>query len=252
MSFVTPFDLMVTEDPSQTDELQRANEVIGQFIASCSHSMRGPLKSIFGLVNLLRNPEVRANELEIFLDMIRNNTERMEHMLDEMEHFLENAQRKVHVHTVNSREAIEDMLGQQRHATEAAGVTYVTSVNYQAPCYCDRSRMSIILANLVHNAIQFRDEKKIVPIVNVCVEVNRLNTILTVSDNGIGIDSQYHKRIFELFFRGSQKSTGPGIGLYVVNQAVEKMNATITVQSIPDSGSTFTVTIPNTAKDFPQ
>jgi signal transduction histidine kinase len=181
--------------------------------------------------------------------MINKNTERMERMLDEMEHFLENAQRNVQAHTLNGREAIEDLLSQQRSEVESAGVSFITSVEYLAPCSCDRSRISVILSNLVRNAVQFRDECKPVSVINVSFKVTRNKTVLTVADNGIGIDSEFHERIFDLFFRASPRSNGAGIGLYVVKQAIEKMNATITVESIPDSGSTFTVTIPNPKKN---
>ena len=139
MSTTTPIAVRAVD----ADDLQKANEVIGQFITSCSHSMRGPLKTIVGLVNLLQNPEAGTRELDVFLSMIRKNTDRMEHMLDEMEYFLENAQRKVKTEVLNSREAIEDLLKQQRDTVESAGATYVTSVKYLAPCFCDKSRLML-------------------------------------------------------------------------------------------------------------
>jgi signal transduction histidine kinase len=233
-------------DQSHDDDLQKANDLISQFITSCSHSMRGPLKSIVGVVNLLRNTEANPGSAEMLLDMIMKNTDRMEHMLDEMEHFLENTRREIQTETVNSLEALEDLLEQQRAAAKAADVVCTTSIQYHAPCYADRSRISVILNNLVQNSIHFRDENKDIPTVNVDIYSNTLNTILTVTDNGIGIEEEFHSQIFQLFFRASANSRGAGIGLYVVSQAVEKMKGSISLQSAPGVGSTFTVTIPNT------
>jgi signal transduction histidine kinase len=244
MNSAVSISASVSEDQSH-DDLQKANEVISQFITSCSHSMRGPLKSIVGLVNLLQGGAEAGSSQTQLLGMISKNTDRMEHMLDEMEHFLENAKRKVQTETVNSLETIEDLLSMQREAAKVVGVRCTTSVQYDAPCYADRSRIALILSNLVQNAICFRDETRTSPAIKVAIHSNSLNTILTVSDNGIGIDEEFHEKIFWLFFRASSKSNGAGIGLYVVSQAVEKMKGTISVQSVLRKGSTFTVTIPN-------
>jgi signal transduction histidine kinase len=233
------------DDQFHDRDLQKANDIISQFITSCSHSMREPLKSIVGIVHLLRNNESTSSQPEILFDMITKSTDRMEHMLDEMEHFLENSKRKVQTKTVSSREALEDVLEQQREAAKSAGVRCTTSIEYDAPCYADRPRISMILCNLVQNSIHFRDESKDIPKINVEINSNTLNTILTVSDNGIGIEKEFHEQIFQLFFRASAKANGAGIGLYVVSQAVEKMKGTIRLQSSPGVGSTFTVTIPN-------
>jgi signal transduction histidine kinase len=231
-------------DQSQSDDLQRANDLISQFITSCSHSMRGPLKSIVGVVHLLRNTEANPPS-GMLLDMIGKNTDKMENMLDEMEHFLENAKREIQTETINSLEALESILEQQSETANAAGVVCTTSIQYDAPCYADRSRISMILSNLVQNSINFRDESKDAPAINVKIHSDTRYTILSITDNGIGIEEEFHSQIFQLFFRASAKSNGAGIGLYVVSQAVEKMKGTIRLQSSAGVGSTFIVTIPN-------
>jgi light-regulated signal transduction histidine kinase (bacteriophytochrome) len=77
-----------------SNNLVRANEVINQFINSCSHSMRGPLKSINGLVNLLhRSKDYTEAETDTFLNLIEKTTQKMENMLDELEQLLENSKR---------------------------------------------------------------------------------------------------------------------------------------------------------------
>jgi signal transduction histidine kinase len=235
------------DDQSQNDDLQRANDLISQFITSCSHSMRGPLKSIVGVVHLLRNTEANPSP-EMLLDMIRKNTDRMENMLDEMEHFLENAKREIQTENFNSLEALESILQQQSEKANAAGVMCTTSIQYDAPCYADRSRISMILCNLVQNSINFRDESKETPAVNVEIHSNTLHTTISITDNGIGIEEEFQSQIYQLFFRASAKSNGAGIGLYVVSQAVEKMKGTIRLHSSPGVGSAFIVTIPNTNK----
>ncbi|MCE2959012.1 MAG: HAMP domain-containing histidine kinase, partial [Flammeovirgaceae bacterium] len=65
-----------------------------------------------------------------------------------------------------------------------------------------------------------------------------------VRDNGIGIDPVHISNIFDMFYRASEKSTGSGLGLYIVKESLEKLRGTITVESTPAAGSRFTVTLP--------
>jgi signal transduction histidine kinase len=69
--------------------------------------------------------------------------------------------------------------------------------------------------------------------------------VISVSDNGIGIDEELQPKIFNMFFRGTNQSKGSGLGLYIVKEAVEKMNGTIQVQSRRGAGSEFIIAIPS-------
>ena len=68
---------------------------------------------------------------------------------------------------------------------------------------------------------------------------------ITIADNGIGIKEAYLEKIFEMFYRATQKSNGSGIGLYIVKEAVDKLNGTITVESTFGEGTTFKLMFPH-------
>jgi signal transduction histidine kinase len=63
-------------------------------------------------------------------------------------------------------------------------------------------------------------------------------------DNGQGIAREYHEQVFEMYFRGNERSKGNGLGLYIVKKAVEKLDGSISLSSIPQVGSTFTIMLP--------
>jgi signal transduction histidine kinase len=65
-----------------------------------------------------------------------------------------------------------------------------------------------------------------------------------VTDNGIGIQSEFHERVFDMFKRYNRSSEGTGIGLYIIKRVAEKYGGTVKVDSTPDQGSTFIVRIP--------
>jgi signal transduction histidine kinase len=77
---------------------------------------------------------------------------------------------------------------------------------------------------------------------------NAQQASIEVTDNGIGISKENQAHIFKMFYRGSDRSKGSGIGLYIVKEAVEKLGGTIKVRSTLAVGSTFTVTIPSVQK----
>ncbi|MFN7330946.1 MAG: sensor histidine kinase, partial [Bacteroidota bacterium] len=68
--------------------------------------------------------------------------------------------------------------------------------------------------------------------------------IISVSDNGIGIDEAYQEKIFEMFFRATDKSKGSGLGLYIVAEVVKRMGGKLRVHSVPEIGSEFIVYLP--------
>jgi two-component system, sensor histidine kinase and response regulator len=82
-------------------------------------------------------------------------------------------------------------------------------------------------------------------IINVSVIVNEQTSIISVSDSGIGISPENHLQIFQLFFRATERSSGTGVGLYVVKEAVEKMKGSICLDSALGKGATFRVILPN-------
>ncbi len=237
--------LTSTQDQRSLEELKKANEIIGQFITSCSHSLRGPIKSIEGLVNLIRTTPNDDPNASLFLDMIAKVADKMEHQLDEMEHFLENTNRKVVIAKVDFRSILEGIIRQNRKEIDANKINVSIEICENAPFHADRHRIALVLKNLLLNAIQFRDDQKTLKQIRVHVTINPTICDIEVIDNGIGIPAECIKKIFELFFRGSEKSTGTGIGLYVVNEVLTKMGGSIDVTSEPGKGSAFTLTLPN-------
>jgi signal transduction histidine kinase len=77
------------------------------------------------------------------------------------------------------------------------------------------------------------------------VKSDAAKAVITFEDNGVGIDPDLQKYIFDMFYRANEKSDGSGIGLYIVKQAVEKLNGSINVKSKKGDGTKFQVIIPN-------
>jgi signal transduction histidine kinase len=118
-------------------------------------------------------------------------------------------------------------------------------IDAPVPFHNDLFRLSIILNNLIANAITFRNAEAESCFLSFRITVDARQAVLVVADNGIGIDPESIDKIFEMFYRGCERSTGSGLGLYMVKQALSTINGTIQVQSTPGAGTTFMLTLPN-------
>jgi signal transduction histidine kinase len=111
--------------------------------------------------------------------------------------------------------------------------------------YWDRGRVDQVISNLVANAIKYGEGKPI----EIAVETTSDRAVLAVRDNGVGIALGDHERIFGRFERAvsSRNYGGIGVGLWTVKQIVDALAGTITVDSQPGMGATFTVALPRAA-----
>jgi len=229
-------------------ELVKAKGEIEQFIYSCSHTLRAPLKSIAGLVHLLKNNTTNPDiDPKFFLESIEKTCSKMELLLDDFEQFLSNSRQRVVAHPVDVREVIEEVLQDFQVVVEAEHIQVLMTCDQPVPFYTDKNRFCVILTHLISNAIQFRNNERERMEVRIQVKVFPSFCTVQVRDNGVGIEDQVRPHIFDLFYRGSTQSTGSGVGLYVVKEVLNKMKGSITVRSSEAKGSAFMISIPNLA-----
>jgi signal transduction histidine kinase len=108
------------------------------------------------------------------------------------------------------------------------------------------SIVNTILQNLIENAIKY-SRSQAASLVRIAIFLEANSVVIQVEDNGLGIDKVNHGNIFNMFFRGTHRSTGSGLGLYILKRAVERLNGNIEVESTLGEGSTFTVRLPHNA-----
>jgi signal transduction histidine kinase len=104
------------------------------------------------------------------------------------------------------------------------------------------SLLTLIIENLVENAIQFAGVEN--PFVQVICAMKNSTVFLKVKDNGQGINEEYVTKIYDMYFRANVSSRGNGLGLYIVKKALDKINGTIEVETILHSGTSMQITIP--------
>jgi signal transduction histidine kinase len=111
--------------------------------------------------------------------------------------------------------------------------------------HSDPWRISEIFRNLASNAIKYRKEGDPNPEVRIEISSGPHHSEILFKDNGIGIEQKNLNKIFNMFYRATEQSSGSGIGLYIVKNAVEKLGGTISAHSEFGEGTTFRIILPN-------
>jgi len=227
-------------------ELIKAKSTIEQFIYSCSHTLRAPLKSIAGLVYLLKNSGTNEDiDPNFFLESIEKTVEKMESVLNDLELFLSNSRHALTTQSIDVKSMTNEVVAEAQLLPDRNKIDFSIVCNQEIPFFSDKNRIKVIVSQLISNAIQFQDDSKSKNKVDIHVKVTPFNCLIQIRDNGIGIESSVLPHIFQLFYRGSDKSTGSGVGLYIVQEVLNKMAGNISVRSVNSKGSTFQISIPN-------
>lgn len=225
-------------------ELQKANEELTKFVYSVSHDLRAPLASILGVVNVTKlMPELRV--ADSYFKMIEGRVERLDEFIRKILDYYKNARAQQEAKDkINFEKLLSDVWNTLK--SQDSTIHFELVVNQQNAFISDRLRFQIIFENLISNAVKYQNPSSSTPFIKVNVDVNHQETIIMVSDNGIGIDEAYTADIFKLFFRADDtlNKEGSGIGLYIVKEAVDKMGGVITVSSSKQEGTTFKLVIP--------
>lgn len=230
----------------KNDELQKANKELDRFVYSASHDMRAPLSSLLGLLEIVRLTN-KETELTEYFDLMKNRILTMEGFIKEVTDYSRNARTEVSYEEVNLHSLVKDVIGGIEFISSNAKTVAKIDIPENMTSFCDVARMKVILNNLISNSIKYSDPTKNENYYAVGMHMRDSELILSVTDNGIGIQSDYQGRIFEMFYRATESSDGSGLGLYIVKETVHKLGGTITFESEYTKGSTFTVRLPDTS-----
>ncbi|HAA15070.1 MAG TPA: hypothetical protein DCE41_26590 [Cytophagales bacterium] len=224
-------------------QLEQANFELDSFIYKASHDMRSPLLSILGLVNLAR--KAKAVELPRYFELMEKGVHRLDKFIRDLTHYSRNDRMKVERKLINLHEMVREIVENLRFMKNLERVRITLDVKSQTPIYSDAMRLSIVLGNLISNAVKYHDVGKYNPYVRLEIWVDRERIKMVIQDNGIGIEAPYLDKIFDMFYRASELSDGSGLGLYVAQSVAKKLNGSLTVQSEYRQGTTFTLELPN-------
>jgi PAS domain S-box-containing protein len=227
------------------DDLRRANLDLEQFAFSASHDLQEPLRSVKIYSELLANTckdTLNAQGLE-FLGYVRGGATRMEMLIRDLLTYTQVTKFHMPAEPADAEEALETTLAGLAGMIAETGARVTADPLPSLPVH--GTHLQQLFQNLIGNAIKYRSAERI-PVVHVSAQRRNGHWLFGVSDNGIGIGSQYQERIFGLFKRlhTSEEYSGTGIGLTICQRIVDRYHGRIWVESEPGKGSTFYFTLP--------
>ncbi len=229
----------------QNRELQKINQELDRFVYSVSHDLRAPLTSIMGLVAISRE-NVEDPDQAQRLDLVQGSIERLDHFIQDILNYSRNSRLEIAPERIDFKKLLEEIIESIQFANSAAKkVRVTTEIEGQTPFATSKSRLTIALNNLICNAIRYSNPEARNPYARIRILVSTEGADIQVQDNGIGIPEGLQGKVFEMFYRGSERSTGSGLGLYIVRETVQKLKGEISLESRPGQGSCFRMRIPN-------
>lgn len=223
--------------------LEKTNAELDRFLYSTSHDLRSPLSSIKGLVNIARL-ETADEKIQRYFAMMIDRVDRLDFFIKDIIDYSKNARTDIRNEPVDFKLLLAEVTDNLKYLEGAETIHFQSNVAVDHPVNADKNRLSVVLNNLIANAIKYHDSQKERQWIDVAVTNSIGSVKLTVSDNGLGIDPEHQHKIFDMFYRGTFQSKGSGLGLYIVKETVARMKGTIQVESTPGKGSSFLLTIP--------
>ena len=228
----------------QTDARMR-----DEFVAMAAHELRTPLQALGMGLDLIKGrldgtaDELPRPWLEARLSRTRQQVSRLKQLVDSLLNVseIQSGSLELRPERFDLADAVRDLAARAEDELRWAGCTLTTALD-PAEGSWDRLRVELIASNLIGNAIKYGTGKPI----HVAVEAGSARVRLSVRDGGVGIAPEHLERIFGRFERlhGSSRTSGFGLGLWIVRELVRAMGGTIRVESTVGAGSTFTVELP--------
>lgn len=225
-------------------ELERSNRELEQFARVASHDLQEPLRMVAGYTQLLaRRYRGRLDqEADEFIGYAVDGVARMQALINGLLSYSRVQSRTRRLEAVSISEVVEWARANLEVAIAEAGVRITQD---ELPVVMgDPTQLRQLFQNLLSNAIKFRGDRR--PEIHLGAERQASRWLLSVRDNGIGIDPSQGDRVFEVFQRlhSHEEYEGTGIGLAVCQRIVERHGGEIWVEPAPHGGSIFFFTLP--------
>lgn len=225
-------------------QLDKTVTELDRFVYSASHDLSAPLKSVLGLVQIARM-EKELDRVGEYYNHIEFSVQKLDRVIKSMVEFSRNYHLDVQTAVFDFHELVSEVLLELAFWPEARKVQFRNAVPKGSIIRSDSQRMKVVLHNLISNSVKYADFTKPESFIHISYERNGSINKIMISDNGMGIEAERQTRIFEMYYRATDRSHGSGLGLFIVKEIILKLGGTIEVQSVYGQSSTFIITIPD-------
>ena len=237
---------LLESEVKRRQELARSNAELERFAYVVSHDLQAPLQTISNYVQLLerRYREQLDAKADKYINYIVGGVRRMRTQIEDLLEYSRVGRAKNTFRETDCNVVLQQAISNLQSEIDSSNATIITDNNLPS-LIADFSQLVVLFQNLISNSIKYR--RQIPPHIEIQAQEKATIWQFSVTDNGIGLEPQYKKRIFQIFQRlhTQDEYPGTGIGLAICQKIVERHGGNIWVESQLGYGSVFYFTIPN-------
>ncbi|MGQ9607801.1 MAG: PAS domain-containing sensor histidine kinase [bacterium] len=252
-----------------SNELISKNKELEQVIYVTSHDLRSPLVNIQGFSRELEQSfnqiryiinensslpcmkeisNILDNDISESLKFITASTSKMDLLISGLLRLSRLGRTTLNIKKLDMNKLISNVSANFEFQIKKGQIDLI--IDDLPSCYGDENQINQVFSNLLGNAIKYLDPNR-KGIIKIYGWNDNIKTIYCIEDNGIGIDKEYHNKIYNLFYRINPKdSSGEGLGLTIVKKILERHDGDIWLESQKNNGSKFFVSLPNIYKEM--
>jgi signal transduction histidine kinase len=223
--------------------IESKNLELDSFFYRVSHDLKGPITSLISLDYLARL-EIEDPKVVEWFDKYLKQVYHINHILDELMKIAKMTHGSHAKRLIDFEELISACIASYQHLANFEKVEFETSVTPGIQYESQWALVNTIIQNLVENGIKYARVDQERPLVKLSVTPDENQIVIVVEDNGIGMREEEGRSVFEKFYRAHKKVEGTGLGLYILQRAVETLGGQIDLESEVNSGSKFTIWLP--------
>ncbi|UZR98726.1 PAS domain-containing sensor histidine kinase [Chondrinema litorale] len=225
-------------------ELEKTNVELDNFVYSVSHDLRAPITSALGLIEIAKHEKDDSLKAH-YMSLQEKSLHRLDSFIQDILDYSRNSRMGIASELIDFEEIISEIFADFNYMNTEHDVERILEINGSSDFYSDKRRLKVIFNNLISNAIRYSNSYRENSYLKVRVVKGEKKVVIRFIDNGIGISSQHLNKIFDMFYRATQKNNGSGLGLYIVKETVDKLEGNIDVNSQEGEGTEFVLTVPN-------
>jgi signal transduction histidine kinase len=228
----------------RNENLKKTNHELDSFVYKASHDLRAPLTSLLGLIEISKR-ETDPDTLKKFLTLQEKSIQKLDRYIVDILNISRNARMELQYEPVHFLEMLEQIFNQLQYIENCPRVKKTITVNENSLFVSDILRLNVVLSNLISNSIRYADLSKPESCIFITINITAEQAELTIWDNGIGIGEEHLRKVFNMFYRGTEINSGSGLGLYIVKETLQKIKGTITIRSEDRKYTEVKVLLPN-------